>query len=149
MIIDYTIPAWKDNLFYLVIPRLRVLRFDMTGHAARLRDASIDWWTELPSDDTKLAAGRTQSSIEWLRNFYRREIQQLQQYNTANGANVAAYDAAAKAAIDGYLASAGPLNTAFNACMANYRDGSGNIIQKLVSQADRNTLAAAIEGQQA
>lgn len=147
MIADYTIPAWKLNLYGLVIPRLRVLRGDVTQIVAWLRDANIDIWTESPSDDTKLTAGRTHYSLEGWRNHFRREILQLQAFNTANGANVQGYDAPAKAAMDGYLASAAPLNAAFTACIANYRDGSGNVVQQLVSQPHRNTLATAIEAQ--
>src|SRR5687768_12542362 len=99
MIVNYSVPAWKRNLWDAQ-DQLSKTYGNLTQMAAWLRDVNIDIWTESPSDDTKLTQGRSHFSLEGWRNFFRVQFNALNAYNTAQGTNVQAYDAGAKAAID-------------------------------------------------
>lgn len=139
---------WRKAYRLYIEPRLYVAHTDFAGLAAKLRDAvNVEIWTESPSDATKIGAGKTSYSLEGWRVFYTAERANFVAYNAANAALLQAFDSQAKTALDGYVASLGSIGVVMNNILANYRDGTGNLISKLVSQADRNTLATAIEAE--
>lgn len=138
---------WRVEAERFIRPRLYVAHPDLTRMAANLRNTAVDVWTETPSDPDRLTPGRQFFSLEGWRTNYKAEFARLNQWNTAHGAKLDAYDAQAKIALDGYLASIPSIGAAFNAVIANYRDGQGRLIQTTISQADRDTLAAAIEAE--
>lgn len=146
MILDYRVPQWKRRSWE-ASDRMELVRLDVTRMISWLRDVNVDIWTESPSDETKLTAGREHYPLEAWRSYFKRLNTQLTNYLNANGVEVEQYDAEAKAAFDGFLASMPVYANAFNQLMTNYRDAQGNTIQKLVTQSHRNALANALEAQ--
>lgn len=140
--------SWRRELGSLIIPRLGVAHADLTRMAAALRNSvGVDIWTESPSDQTKLTSGKTHFSLEGWRTHYRQEYQTLNSWNAANGANLQLLDPSSKTALDGYLSSMLSLGASFSSVMSGYSNANGRLIQTLISQADRDLLAAAIEAQ--
>lgn len=139
---------WRDTLSRTVLPRLSAAHPDLARIAAALRNgAGVDVWTETPSDASKLAAGKTSYSLEGWRVHYASERTTLAAFNTAHGSALLGYDSQAKTALDGYLSSIPNIGSAFGAIMAKYKDAQGRLLQTTVAQADRDTLAAAIEAE--
>ena len=139
---------WREQFHRRVLPRLAAAHPDLTRIAEVLRDsAGVDVWTESPTDTAKMTSGRQSYSLEGWRIHFGTERADFAAWNTAHGAALQGYDSQAKVALDGYLASIPAIGVVMNSIMANYRDGSGNLVQVRVSQADRDQLAAAIEAE--
>lgn len=139
--------VWESQYRQQVLPILRNAHRDLSNIVMWLRDTGVDIWTESPSDSTKLTANRQHYSLEGWRVHFRTHRQVLAAFNTANGAALQTLDANAKTATDGFLSSTATMAGAFNACVNKYKDGSGNLVQVRVSQADRDALATAIEAE--
>lgn len=145
MIFRAVLPTWKEQLYGFVAFWLKAVHSNMTDWAAYLRDTTKDVWTEAPTDDTKLT--QPHRSLEGLRVAVKKQRSALAGYNTTYGSDLQGYDAGARTALTGYLSSTASIGTVFNSVIANYVDGSGNLVQTRVSQAHRNQLAAAIEAE--
>jgi len=138
---------WRRQFQSDVLIRLGVVHPDLTRMAVNLRNnAGVDVWTESPSDTAKLSVGKVHFSLEGWRSHYKVEFSRLSAWDTQNGARLQSYDSQAKSALDGYLISMPVIAAAFNSVIANYLN-AGRVIQALVSQPDRDALAAAIEAQ--
>lgn len=136
------------DLTRLVLPALFAAHRDLTNIAAWLRDGdNVDVWTENPSDDSRKTPGKESFSLEGWRVHFGRQRSLLAAFNATNGATLQSRDAAVKTALDGFLASVPAIGTVFNTIVGNYEDGSGRLIQTMVSQADRDVLATAIEAE--
>lgn len=138
--------GWLED-YRFVLARLAVAHRDLSGIAAILRNQAHEVWTERPSDASKVAQDTQAYSLEGWRSHFRGEFQRLNQINTLFGVQIGSYDPQAKTALDGYLLSIPTIGAAFRAATAAYEDGSGDLIQTKLAQADRNTLAAAIEAE--
>jgi hypothetical protein len=138
---------WRQAFTTDVLPRLSVAHRDLTTIAAALRNTTVDIWTESPSDRDRVTAGRTHYSLEGWRAHFKAEFARLSAFRTAFGTVLQAYDGQAKTALDGYVDSLPRIATAFTAVTATYTDAQGRVLQTTVAQADRTTLAAAIEAE--
>lgn len=132
---------WKLDFDSKIVPALAHLHKDLGRFVVWLRDPAVDIWTESPTDPATTTPGRTHFSLEGWRVATRDRIQAVRAFRTAHRTKV---DAPTQAALDGVNGSASALNAAFTAAVANYRDGSGRVVQALVSQVDRDALANAI-----
>lgn len=138
--------SWRKQLMLDVSQRLGVVHGDLANIVELLRDQTVEVWTESPSDPTRRSGTRSYSLEGW-RSHFKNEGQRITQFRVDNRARLAALDADMGSALDGYVASLPNIAIAFNQLMANYVDGQGNIIQKLVTQAHRAALANAIEAE--
>lgn len=139
---------WRNQFDNYIKPRLSVVHPDLSRMAAWLRDPNVDIWTESPSDSSKITAGRQHFSLEGWRVAYKVELANLTAFNNAHGTALQNFDAQAKTALDGYIESIPRIGTAFNAVMGKtaYRS-AGNLIQRTVTQIDRDQIATAIEAE--
>lgn len=138
---------WRMRFVQDIGQRLDLAHADLSRIATILEDAGADVWTESPSDPDRLTAGRPSYSLEGWRAHFKVEVRRLSAFNRDFGANLSTRDATAKATLDEYLATMPAIAQAFNAVIANYVDAQGRVVQSLVGQAHRNTLAAAIRAQ--
>lgn len=137
---------WRREFQNWVLPWLGAAHPDLTRIAGILRDTSIEVWTESPSDDSKVGSSEHYSMEGW-RIHFGRQRQRLAAWDATHGSALQNFDSQAKTALDGFLTSVAAIGTVFTQIIANYEDASGNLIQTTVSQADRDTLAAAIEAE--
>lgn len=138
---------WRREATGYVLPRLYVAHPDLSRMAAALRNTAVDIWTESPSDPARLTAGRSHFSLEGWRSHYKAEYAKLNQWNTTHGVKLDGYDSQAKVALDGYLASLPAIAQAFNAVTSQYEDAQGRLLQAKLTQAERDSIATAIEAE--
>ncbi len=142
-------PRWQGALMQGWLAQLLGgAHAELTRQSGQLRDLTgVDIWTESPSDDSKLTAGVEHYSLEGWRVAWRNRYQAVNQLNTDYGTDIAEHESGIKTAMDGLLTSLTNINAVFVTVMANYEDAGGNIVQQLVSDADRLTLADAIDAE--
>ncbi len=138
-------PRWQSQIMKgEYVQLLAVSHGDMTRMVGWLRDAAVDIWTESPTDSTKLTPGRQHYSLEGWRIAWKARHASVNGVLQSYGAEILGFEPGLKTAGDGLVASLVSISQVFNAVIANYEDANGDLIQTLVSPADRNALADAM-----
>ncbi len=141
-------PRWQQELMVgWLAQRLALAHGDLTRIAGILRTPSIDVWTEIPTDSERLTPGAERYSLEGWRVHYRNERTRIAQINTDWGTEIGNFEPGITTAMNGYLTSMANINAAYQQIIDDYEDANGELLQTLVAQSDRNTLAGAIEAE--
>ena len=138
---------WRQEVRQDIEQRLAFAHRDLTAVVSALRDTGAQVWTETPSDSAVVTP--PVFSLAGWRVHFGQERARLNGFNSRRGTALANYDPPLAEALVGYLTSTVTLGAAFDTALnaPTYRDASGNLIQRQVTQAHRNALADAIEAE--
>lgn len=119
------------------------IRTTLSNWAAWLRDSGVDIWSESPSDRTRLTAGRDHYPLEGWRVYLRGFRQRMVAWRQANASRLQNNDAVLYAGVVELASALSSIQSAW----PTYVDGQGNLVQRRLTQAERDAFAAAIEAQ--
>ena len=130
--------GWFLEFNYLT-SRLAVAHGDLTVIVALLRNGSVEVWSVV------VGGSDGKGTVDDWRRGYAAERQRMVDFLATNRARATTESSIVVTAMDGYIAAIANMKPAFDTIRATWINTDGHVVMKPLDQADRDTLANAIE----